>query len=155
MVLASEHISYRQFAWPFISRQTHFMLLFSMSFSAKHTNHATLSGGEVTLLCVCTSTCQVRAAFLLMWSQVSEDASSKPADRWPTRPWIACNISASIPTGVSDCCGAPQESHLLTNHCDQWFFFSKWQNWKEMELTFKAGEWINSNQSSRLTEQNP
>ena len=31
----------------------------------------------------------------------------------------------------------------------------KWQNWKEVELTFKAGAWINTNQSSRLTEQNP
>lgn len=58
---ATDHISCRQFAWPFIGRETHFMLLFSTSFSAKHTNHATLA-----LLRMCTSTCQVRAALLLM-----------------------------------------------------------------------------------------
>lgn len=74
------------------------------------------------------------------------------ADRWPTRPWIAClTFSGGVPTSVSDCSGTPQESHLLTDRSNQWrwflFIFSLlllWHGPKEVVLTFEAGAWIDA-----------
>lgn len=146
------HWTCRQFAWPFISRQTHFMLLFSTSFSAKHANHATL-----TLLRVCTGTCQVRAALLLMvvtgqWRCIFQNLLTGDLldHEWPVT--FQPTHQPVFPIVVAH---RKKATCSPTTVINDFFFFSKWQNWKEVELTFKAVEWINSNQSSRLTEQNP
>lgn len=148
MLSATEHISYQQFAWPFISRQTHFMLLFAMSFSAKHPNHATS-----TLLHMPSSCCfplngghrsvKMRLQNLLTGDLLDHElpVTFQPVYQPVFLIVVAHRKKATCsPTTVIN---------------DFLFFFSMWQNWKEVELTFKAVEWINRNQSSRLTEQNP
>lgn len=128
--LSTVHILYWQFTWPFISRHI------SCSFSpwVSSLNKQTMQPKAGVRLCCCVQMPGLCCVPLNGDHRSVKMRLLKPADRWPTRPWIACNISASIPTGVFDCCGAPQESHLLTSHCDQWYFFpsdkieKKW-NW--------------------------
>lgn len=85
------------------------------------------------------------------------------ADRWPTRPWIACLTSTSgVLTTVSNCSGVRWESHLLTDYSDRWrwvffpslSFFSVTQP-KRDGIDIWGWKWIDKNQSSHLTEQNP
>lgn len=70
VISTNEHISSWWFTWPFISRQTHFMLFFSSFLSAKHTNRTSLSRADMhvgaAVVRALASACQVRAALLLM-----------------------------------------------------------------------------------------
>lgn len=81
------------------------------------------------------------------------------ADRWPTGPWIVCLTFRAayqpvFPIVVARCKRATCSPTAVINEDDFFPLFLVTQP-KRGVLTFEAGAWIDSNQSSRLTEQNP